>query len=74
MASRGVAIVPDKSRDDVVAHEEGREQQEDAGVPHAQCNDLRVAAHEPQQHLGAEDARQHEGRANTSAQSRALEK
>ena len=58
---RGVAVVADKGCDDVVAHEEGGKQQEDAGVPHTERDDLTVAAHEPQQYLGAEDSRQHEG-------------
>ena len=58
---RGVAVVADEGCDDVVAHEERSEQQEDAGVPHTECDDLTVAAHEPQQYLGAEDSRQHEG-------------
>ena len=34
-----VAVVADEGREDVVAHEEGREQQEDAGVVQAQRHD-----------------------------------
>ena len=55
-----VAVVADEGREDVVAHEEGREQQEDAGVVQAQRHNVRIAAHELQERARAERARQHE--------------
>lgn len=44
-----VAVVADEGREDVVAHEEGCEQQEDAGVVQAQRHNVRIAAHELQE-------------------------
>ena len=58
---RRVAVVADEGRHHIVAHEEGRKEQEDAGVVLAQRHDARVAAHQPQQLVRAEDARQNEG-------------
>ena len=55
-----VAVVADEGREDVVAHEEGREQQEDAGVVQAQRHDVPIAAHELQKRARAERACQHE--------------
>ena len=55
-----VAVVADEGREDVVAHEEGCEQQEDAGVVQAQRHDVPIAAHELQKRARAERARQHE--------------
>ena len=55
-----VAVVADEGREDVVAHEERREQQEDAGVVQAQGHDVPIAAHELQKRARAERACQHE--------------
>ena len=57
---RGVAVVADEGRHHIVAHKEGGEHQEDAGIVHAQRHDVRIAAHQPQQAVRAEDAHQHE--------------
>ena len=58
---RGRTVVADKGRHDVVAHKKGREQQKDARIGDAQRHDAGIAAHEPQQCTGAEDAHQHKG-------------
>jgi len=58
---RGCTVVADKGRHDVVAHKKGREQQKDARIGDAQRHDAGIAAHEPQQCAGAEDAHQHKG-------------
>ena len=53
-----VAIIAHEGRHDVVAHEKGREHEEDAGIRDAQCHDARVAAHQPQKAPGCKDAHQ----------------
>lgn len=53
-----VAVVAHKGRHDVVAHEEGREHEEDAGIRDAQRHDARIAAHQPQKAPGCKDAHQ----------------
>ena len=56
----GVAVVAHKGRHDIVAHEEGREHKEDAGIRDAQRHDPRVTAHQPQKAAGRKNAHQQE--------------
>ena len=58
--ARRVAVVAHKGRHDIVAHEEGREHKEDAGIRDAQRHDPRVTAHQPQKAAGRKNAHQQE--------------
>ena len=61
---RGVAVVPGKGRNDVVAHEERREQQEDAGILQAQRHNGCIAAHQPEHRIRTERPYQHKRHCN----------
>ena len=57
---RRIAVVEDEGAQDVVAHEEGREEQENACIRRADRHDVRFAAKQPHDALRAENAQQDE--------------